>query len=74
MVTKNHFWRQIFGICEKFDVNSTAIWSQNNTKMTVLAMKTEESLNIVLDSQKYFYLNLELNILLKLKQLYILTL
>ena len=36
MVTRKHFWRQIFGICEKYEVNYTANWSQNNTKMTVV--------------------------------------
>ena len=31
------FWRQIFGICEKYEVNYvTAYWSQNDTsKMSV---------------------------------------
>ena len=38
MVTRKYFWRQIFGICEKYEVNYTANWSQNNTKMTVLAI------------------------------------
>ena len=34
MVIRKHFWKQTFGICEKYEVNYTAIWSQNNTKMT----------------------------------------
>ena len=54
MVTKKHFWRQIFGICEKYKVYYTAFWSQNNIKMAVFGYR--ELLNIVLGSQKWFYL------------------
>ena len=35
MVTRKHFWRQIFRICEKYEVNYTTNWNQNNTKMAV---------------------------------------
>ena len=37
---KKNFWRQIFGICKNYEVNYTAIWSQNNTKMTFLAIES----------------------------------
>ena len=36
MVTKKDFWRQYFGICEKYEVNYTSNCSQNNTDMTVV--------------------------------------
>ena len=51
MMTRKHFWGQIFGICEKYEVNYTDIWSQNNAKMTAFAIYIEP-LNIVLYSQK----------------------
>ena len=47
---QKYFWRQFFGICDKYEVNYTSNWSQNNTKMTVFGHL--EPLNIVLDSQK----------------------
>ena len=33
MVTRKHFWRPIFGICEKYEANHTADWSQNYTSV-----------------------------------------
>ena len=50
MVTRKHFRRQIFGICEKYEVNHTADWSQDNTKVTIFGQL--EPLNKMLDSQK----------------------